>query len=387
MSLRELPEWVKRFGLPAEADAAIDRYWKPAWDAIKNQLPLLPVQINRPAPGLVDTHDTDHEQIRFEAVSEPQPDEAWRTRFEVMWPAYREWYRREGDAARPDVAACRSQLRHHMPELVSIYERLIELAGGDELAARFLSLYRPPGFIVGCSQGVWTRDAPVLVRNYDYPASRLEGIVTKTAWSGREVIGMSDCLWGLLDGINDAGLAVSLTFGGRRAVGDGFAVPLVVRYLLQTCANVAEARAALSRLPVHAAQNLTLLDRAGESITAFVAPDRATQFTAVAATTNHQDIDDWPEYTRAVRSVERQQRLLTLLDDPQLSHPHFIDSFLAPPVHSTNYRTGMGTLYTAAYFPAESRVEYRWPGHTWPQSFGKFTETAHVETYVESPLG
>ena len=92
---------------------------------------------------------------------------------------------------------------------------------GDELAARFLSLYRPPGFVVGCSQGAWSRDAdPVLVRNYDYPASRAEGIVLSTQWTGRRVIGMSDCLWGLLDGVNDVGLAVSLTFGGRRVVKD-----------------------------------------------------------------------------------------------------------------------------------------------------------------------
>ena len=63
---------------------------------------------------------------------------------------------------------------------------------------------------------------------------------------------MSDCLWGLLDGINDAGLAVSLTFGGRRDVGDGFAIPLVMRYLLETCDTVDEARAALERIPVHA---------------------------------------------------------------------------------------------------------------------------------------
>lgn len=385
-SLRELPEWVKSFGLPPAADAAIDRYWKPAWEVIKDKLPLLPVQVNRSASAVGDADGIAHEQIRFEAVSEEQPGEAWRNRFEAMWPAYRAWYLREGDTVRPDLATCRTRLRRHMPELMPTYERLVELAGGDELAARFLSLYRPPGFIVGCSQGVWTRGAPVLVRNYDYPASRLEGIISKSGWTGREIIGMSDCLWGLLDGINDTGLAVSLTFGGRQAVGDGFAVPLVVRYLLETCTTVGEARATLERLPVHAAQNLTLLDSTGESITAFVGPDRTPRFTAVAVTTNHQDRNDWPEYTRAVRSVERQRCLLTLLDDPQLSSAQFIESFLAPPVHSTGYSTGMGTLYTAAYFPAERRVEYRWPDHTWPQSFERFVETAHVETYPDPAL-
>ncbi len=65
------------------------------------------------------------------------------------------------------------------------------------------------------------------MRNYDYPASRLEGTIASTAWTGRRVIGMTDCLSGLLDGMNDAGLAVSLTFGGRRASGPGFGVPLV----------------------------------------------------------------------------------------------------------------------------------------------------------------
>ena len=131
----------------------------------------------------------------------------------------------------------------------------VELAGGDELAARFLSLYRPPGFVVGCSQAAWNRDGdPVLVRNYDYPASRAEGIISSTAWTEGRVIGMSDCLWGLLDGVNEAGLAASLTFGGRRVVGDGFGIPLVVRYLLETCRTVADAREALARLPVHAAQ-------------------------------------------------------------------------------------------------------------------------------------
>ena len=41
-SLPELPEWVKSLGLPAVANEAIDRYWKPVWDEIKHELELLP---------------------------------------------------------------------------------------------------------------------------------------------------------------------------------------------------------------------------------------------------------------------------------------------------------------------------------------------------------
>jgi predicted choloylglycine hydrolase len=376
--LQRLPEWVKSLGLPPEAAAAIDRYWAPVWEGLRDQLALLPAHPGRaPSPA--------GEQIAFEAVEELAPGEKWQERFRVMWPAYRSWYLREGESARPGLATCRRELEHHMPELVPTYERLVDLAGGDDLAARLLSLYRPPGFIVGCSQGAWTRDGgPVLVRNYDYPASRLEGIVYLTAWGGRRVIGMSDCLWGLLDGVNDSGLAVSLTFGGRRAVGDGFGVPLVVRYLLETCDTVEEAHEALARIPVHAPQNLTLLDRSGAFLTAYVGPGRAPEYRRIPATTNHQGRVEWPEYARAIRTVERERCVLGLLDDPEMTRERFVASFLAEPLHNTSYARGFGTLYTAAYHPAEGRAEYRWPGFTWRQSFDRFEESEHVETFVEA---
>jgi predicted choloylglycine hydrolase len=375
-----LPEWVKSFGLPPEAAAAIDRYWKPVWEALRDELGLLPELPRRPpaAPAPAGA-----EQLEFEAVRELEPGPAWRARFDAMWPAYRAWYLQQGDAARPNYPTCRRALERHMPELVPVYERIVELAGGGDVAARLLSLYRPPGFVVGCSQGAWTRAAPVLVRNYDYPVSRLEGIVYLTAWSGRRVIGMSDCLWGLLDGINDAGLAVSLTFGGRRDVGDGFAIPLVIRYLLETCDTVTQAGDALARIPVHAAQNVTLLDASGEFVTAYVGPGRAPELHAIAATTNHQGKVEWPEYARAIRSVERERCVLDLLCDPDIDRERFVAAFLEPPLHSTEYAGGFGTIYTAAYFPTAGRVEYRWPGAVWQQSFDDFRESTHTATFAQ----
>ena len=355
--LRDLPDWVKALGLPPEAVAAIDRYWKPVWE----KLSLLP---RHHAPG---------EELELEAIEEERPGALWQARYEAMWPAYRAWYLQEGDAARPSYRECRDALARHMPELVPTYERLVELAGGGDLAARLLSLWRPPGFIVGCSQGVWTRGEPMLVRNYDYPASRLEGIVYLTRWGDRRVIGMSDCLWGLLDGVNDAGLTVSLTFGGRPDVGEGFAISLVVRYLLETCDTVDQARAALERVPVHAPQNLSLLDRSGDHVTAYVGPGRPTRFVETAVTTNHQGVVEWPEYARAIRTEERERCVLDLLDDEQLTPDRFVDAFLEPPLHNTQYTEGFGTIYTAAYHPADGRVVYRWPDEEpWELSFDAF---------------
>ena len=145
-------------------------------------------------------------------------------------------------------------LRTCMPELVGVYDRLVDLAGGGDVPPGCSSLYRPPPFLAGCSQAAIAAAEPLLVRNYDYAPTRFEAVVQATAFGKHRVIGMSDCLWGLLDGINDAGLAVSLTFGGRRVLGDGFGIPVVVRYLLETCSTVAEARAALARCPQPRAQ-------------------------------------------------------------------------------------------------------------------------------------
>jgi predicted choloylglycine hydrolase len=379
--LGDLPAWVKSLGLPREAADAIDRYWTPVWSSLADELHLLPTHAER---ELAKPAVAGAETLEFEAVEELKPGSAWRARFKAMWPAYKAWYLQEGDAARPHYPTCRNALEEHMPELLATYDQLVGLAGGGDLPARMLSLYRPPGFIVGCSQGAWTRGAPVLVRNYDYPASRLEGIVCMTQWGRRRVIGMSDCLWGLLDGINDAGLAVSLTFGGRQEVGDGFAIPLVLRYVLETCDTVAEASAALERIPVHAAQNVTLLDREGRCATAYVGPGRPPEIHAIAAAANHQGRIEWPEYARAIRTEERERRVLDLLADEALSREDFLAAFLEPPLHSTSHTAGFGTLYTAAYFPSDGRAEYRWPGETWEQSFDEFNPRVHTQTFMEA---
>src|SRR6185312_1665502 len=153
IDLKRLPEWVKSFGLPSEASAAIDRWWQPAWDRIADALPLLPVHPAR-APEAADAEAADPgaEWVAFRSVAEERPGPAWQASFRELWPAYRCWYLAEGEAARPSLAECRRALEEHMPELVGTWERLTELAGGDELAARCLSLWSPPAFITGCSQ-------------------------------------------------------------------------------------------------------------------------------------------------------------------------------------------------------------------------------------------
>ena len=41
------PDWLKSLGLPAEAVAAIDRYWRPVWETLRDELELLPAHAGR----------------------------------------------------------------------------------------------------------------------------------------------------------------------------------------------------------------------------------------------------------------------------------------------------------------------------------------------------
>ena len=75
--------------------------------------------------------------------------------------------------------------------------------------------------------------------------------------------------------------------------------------------------------------------------------------------------------------------MLALLDDDAMTRERFVESFLEPPLHNTAYAQGFGTIYTAAYFPAEGRVEYRWPGDVWEQSFDRFEQSGHTREFAE----
>lgn len=319
--------------------------------------------------------------FRLASIEEGEPGPKWQGLFEAHWPQYQTWFLSEGELARPGYMTSVRNLRSYMPELLPTYEKLVDLAGGGDLAARFLSFYRPPPYLLGCSQAVWSGRKPLLIRNYDYSPILFEWALLKTCWL-RPVIAMSDCLWGALDGINDAGLAVSLAFGGRKTTGDGFGVPVVLRYILEVCDNVREACFVLRRIPVHMTYNLTLLDRSGVFVTAYLAPDRKPRFVRSPVSTNHQDRIEWPAYARMSASIERRAFLEERLADQTETETNFVNCFLRPPIHRIRYERAFGTLYTAVYRPVEGRVEYRWPGkRILRQSFASFEEgleTVHL---------
>ncbi|WP_063807569.1 C45 family autoproteolytic acyltransferase/hydolase [Burkholderia cepacia] len=321
----------------------------------------------------------------FEAISEDMPGQQWGELFNRYWPAYRQWFLRDGDRARPSYLMCRKALRDYMPELLPTWARLSELAGGGDLEARFLSMWGPPPYISGCSQAVWLPSAeteagqnwPVLLRNYDFSPALLEGVWLASRWHGQRVLGVSDCLWGVLDGINECGLAASLSFGGRQTVGHGFGIPIVLRYLLEFAENVDDAIRMLSRIPVHMSYSVTLLDRHGHWATVYVAPDRPAESVRKQAVSNLQHAVEWPAHANATHAEQRADALMLAVRQAA-DYGDVLRALLRPPLFQTSYGRGYGTLYTTIYHPHDASVEMVWPDLVWGQSCARFTPGIRV---------
>ena len=328
-------------------------------------------------------------QVSFRTLIEDQPGPQWRAAFERLWPGYRSWFLRGGVVDRPSYLASRRALRQHMPELMPTWERLVELAGGEDVPSRFLSLWCPPPYIAGCSQGVWLdlrgTEAPALLRNYDYAPALLEGEWMATRWAGQQVLALSDCCWGVLDGMNESGLAASLSFGGRTVSGEGFGIPLVMRYLLEVAQTTAEAVRLLQRLPVSMCYSVTLLDRHADWSTVFVSPDRPAEATRIQAVSNLQHRVEWPEHARATDAVTRQQCLQQLMADG-LPLAQAAQALLQPPLYQSHWTRGYGTLYSAVYRPARGRVTLSWPGAQWVQHIKSIAPGGRDLQYGAAPM-
>lgn len=264
-----------------------------------------------------------------------------------------------------------------MPELLPHYDRACALVGDDEVAHRILSHYRPAVAPHGCSVAIWRgQDGPALVRNYDYRLETVTGRFEFTRWGDRELIASAQRPWGgCLDGMNSDGLAAAITHGGGQAQAQGFSVILMLRYVLETCTNVRDGVASLCRIPIAQAQNVVLLDAAGNHATLFLRPDRAALVTSNPTCTNHQERGE-----PGSDSLGRQTFLDTVLERGSIDLEGLTGLFLAPPLYSR--RSASTTAYTAVYRPVERQVDYLWPRKRWRQSFGRFTEAEYIHAFV-----
>ncbi|MEZ5933267.1 MAG: C45 family peptidase [Alphaproteobacteria bacterium] len=312
--------------------------------------------------------------LTFDAVAEAKAGPKWRARWHRSWPSYQAWFlSRDGDGG-PSRATCEAALGRHMPELLPVHHRLVQLAGGGDRAARFLSTWCPPAYLGGCSLAACADEKSVrLVRNYDLSPDLNEGLLLRSEWSGMPVMGMIEFLWGLSDGVNQAGLCAALAFGGRSEVREGFGVTTILRYVLETCASVAEALTVLRRVPSHMAYNIVLADSAGATATAELIPGGGVRMLQPAIATNHQHGEERADYPAFTNTGPRRVFLNDLVG-AEVDPKALTDAFLKHPLFQTDYARGFGTLFTAAYDPVGRGLTMRWPDRSWTQTLDRFAE-------------
>ena len=324
--------------------------------------------------------------ISLNCVEEEKVGEKWQKLFEKSWPYYKKWYLSQGHLSRPGYLTCLEQLEEHMPELLPIYDQVCTVSGGGDVTSRFLSLYNPPPFMSGCTQIAWNKHPYSLIRNYDYNPKWFEGVLMKSNWL-KPVIGMSDCNWGLLDGMNADGLAISLTFGGRKISGEGFGIPLVMRYVLETCKDVPEAVSTLLRLPVHMSYNVTILDKTGKFKTLYLTPDKGARIDIERVATNHQGDIEWLEYAELTATRERKAYLDHMVLDPQQTRDHISSKFLQAPLYNKDFDKSFCTLYSMQYDLEELSATVFWPNKSIKQSFDAFHECREVININKPNIG
>ena len=319
----------------------------------------------------------------FRAFSENKAGSLWQQEFKSRWPAYHQWFLRYGERDRPSYFESHQALKTYMPEFLPVYETMIELAGDGDHASRFLSNYCPPPLFRGCSQAVYLKDEPVIVRNYDYSPYVFDGLLMRSHFDKVPVIAMIDCMSGVLDGMNQHGLAVSMSFGGVEAFGEGFGITILLRYILEYASNVREAVELVKDIPVHGTYNVTLLDKQSNFTTLMFAPGEVTREVPIAVATNHQKLGNWPLYEKKVKTAARYDYLCETVQSGVDTADSFALKFLQPPLYHNQFARGFGTLYTAAYYPGRGECRYIWPEHEWRFNFETFQDTKYRISYFD----
>jgi len=298
----------------------------------------------------------------FRAVDEPVPDAFTRQSIEEGRAFVADWYAKAERI--PDQEECRRRVGAHMPELLGLFDSMAGFAGDDPAMIAALAGIDPPPLIpAGCTVRAFTRPRPAMLRNYDFHPDATSAVILRTGWAGRRVLGMSEGVSGLLDGVNDAGVAAALTFGGRHVYGSGFSILQIIRYVLQVASDVEEAADVLRRMPCAWAQNVLVQDKSGKSIRAELAPDRETLVVDGNAVTNHQtNVEPRPD------SARRFTTACALVDDAEAARAVFIEGALL----KQDFDVWLGTLYTAEYLPDERAVTFHWRDGSWSQSLARF---------------
>lgn len=160
----------------------------------------------------------------------------------------------------------------HFPEIIDEIKGFAEGVRLDFLKVfAFLTTMYVFTFENYCSCiGISNKDGVFLARNSDF--NKAIGKLTDSTFykldKGYSFIGNTTAMIQIEDGINEKRLACGLTFVYPTVKGFGFNAGFLIRYILEKCATVKEAREFLEKVEVGSSQNIIVVDTIGKVLLA-----------------------------------------------------------------------------------------------------------------------
>lgn len=197
-------------------------------------------------------------------------------------------------------------LKQHMPDYVAEMEALAEAAEIDPVRLKAFTICAPlqqtlPSCSVVAVLPERSATGKLLVgRNYDFDyAISLEAATTYHTYPSTAMAHVGNCdIWiGREDGLNEAGLFVAMSATFLPGVQPGLTFWFVVRYMLEHCASVAEARHWIASIPHVQSRNFLIADR-NEAVVVEASIEGVRMRTAedgILAMTNHPQHPDWAQ--------------------------------------------------------------------------------------------
>ena len=171
---------------------------------------------------------------------------------------------------------CEKLVERYAPELLEEIQGISEGARLDYEALKTFTLTAPfePQDVPNCTAIAITPERtndnmPIVGRNYDFFFEESkEGATTFRCYPDKGFASLGNCdIWvGREDGLNEAGLFVAQTRFFTRGLKPGLAFWLIIRLLLDRCANVDEGLELLRKVPHAQGFTYMLADRSGKAV-------------------------------------------------------------------------------------------------------------------------
>jgi predicted choloylglycine hydrolase len=199
---------------------------------------------------------------------------------------------------------CEKMLQRHAPEYVTEMEALAEAAEIDATHLKAFTICAPlqqtmPSCSVVAVMPERSVTGKLLVgRNYDFDYEiSLDGSATFYTYPAGTMAHVGNCdIWvGREDGLNEAGLFVAMSATFLPGVQPGLTFWFVVRYMLEHCSTVEEAKRWIASVPHAQSRNFMLADKNDAVVVeASIEGVRMREATnGILAMTNHPEHPDW----------------------------------------------------------------------------------------------